>query len=223
MATCQRCGKSDPEARFTKRWTKTCVACVSPTLGAEKTYPALPGESEADRLRRLSRARVARWKDIHPEQAAQQSVAGQRRWRARHPEQAAARDLAQYERRRGVILQQRKDRYASNPEHAAKMRAYGRAWNAKNPAQKCLLSANRRSALLGRPGRYSKEEWDSRLAEFGHACAYCLRTNIRLVVEHVLPVSRGGDSAIDNVVPACARCNSAKGARGVLSMLRMCA
>jgi len=32
-------------------------------------------------------------------------------------------------------------------------------------------------------------------------------------VDHVIPRSRGGSDDIDNLVPACARCNLSKGAR----------
>jgi len=38
-------------------------------------------------------------------------------------------------------------------------------------------------------------------------------------MDHVLPFARGGPNSADNVVPACASCNSKKGDRGILSML----
>ena len=43
-------------------------------------------------------------------------------------------------------------------------------------------------------------------------CAYCGgRENI--VREHMFPKSRGGDDALENIVPACQTCNSRKGTR----------
>ena len=32
-------------------------------------------------------------------------------------------------------------------------------------------------------------------------------------IEHVVPISKGGAHDIDNIVPACAACNSSKGAK----------
>jgi 5-methylcytosine-specific restriction endonuclease McrA len=33
----------------------------------------------------------------------------------------------------------------------------------------------------------------------------------RLVLEHVVPIYRGGDTTLGNCVPACSVCNNAKG------------
>jgi 5-methylcytosine-specific restriction endonuclease McrA len=49
-------------------------------------------------------------------------------------------------------------------------------------------------------------------ARDGYACQYCGATS-RLTVDHVIPCSRGGGSGWDNVVTACAPCNSRKGNR----------
>lgn len=47
----------------------------------------------------------------------------------------------------------------------------------------------------------------------GCQCAYCGRPASH--VDHVLPRAKGGTDAIDNLVPACARCNNAKGTKTV--------
>lgn len=46
-------------------------------------------------------------------------------------------------------------------------------------------------------------------AEWNHACAYC--TNPADTLDHVLPRLRGGLTVAENLVPACRRCNLAKG------------
>ena len=49
----------------------------------------------------------------------------------------------------------------------------------------------------------------------GYTCQYCGRRGERLTVDHVLPRSRGGETAWTNVVAACLRCNLRKGNRSV--------
>jgi 5-methylcytosine-specific restriction endonuclease McrA len=46
-----------------------------------------------------------------------------------------------------------------------------------------------------------------------------LRTGLKLTQEHVIPVSRGGGTTAENIVPACGKCNSSKKDRGILVML----
>jgi 5-methylcytosine-specific restriction endonuclease McrA len=45
----------------------------------------------------------------------------------------------------------------------------------------------------------------------GHRCAYC--RGQAATVDHVVPRSRGGADAWDNLVACCLRCNGAKGNR----------
>lgn len=53
-----------------------------------------------------------------------------------------------------------------------------------------------------------------RWLEFDHRCAYC-GTNGDLHMEHVIPISKGGEHHLGNIVPACQRCNYSKRAAPV--------
>lgn len=46
-----------------------------------------------------------------------------------------------------------------------------------------------------------------------HTCQYCLYKGENLTLDHVIPRSRGGKDAWDNLVAACVRCNVNKGNR----------
>jgi hypothetical protein len=48
-----------------------------------------------------------------------------------------------------------------------------------------------------------------------YTCAYCGRSgrNLRLTIDHIMPVSRGGSNEIGNLVTACRACNLSKGAK----------
>lgn len=56
-------------------------------------------------------------------------------------------------------------------------------------------------------GKYTLDEWENKLKEYNYSCAYCGKTNIKLTKDHVIPVSKGGENTIDNIVPACWECN----------------
>ena len=47
----------------------------------------------------------------------------------------------------------------------------------------------------------------------GHRCQFCGRGDIPLTIDHVLPLSRGGEDTWENLVCACVRCNNKKGDR----------
>jgi 5-methylcytosine-specific restriction endonuclease McrA len=48
-----------------------------------------------------------------------------------------------------------------------------------------------------------------RWVEFDHCCAYCGAKG-DLQVEHVIPISKGGEHHLGNIVPACPTCNYSK-------------
>ena len=48
-----------------------------------------------------------------------------------------------------------------------------------------------------------------------HTCVYCGHTGPRLECDHIVPLSRGGTSAIENLATACISCNRSKGAKSV--------
>lgn len=62
---------------------------------------------------------------------------------------------------------------------------------------------------------YSHQQWKETVIFFGGECAYCGRTmhkGERLTRDHLEPVKEGGTTTQANIVPACASCNSSKGA-----------
>lgn len=60
---------------------------------------------------------------------------------------------------------------------------------------------------------YTHQQWKETVIFFNGECAYCgctTRKGERLTRDHLIPVSKGGLTEQDNIVPACARCNSSK-------------
>lgn len=58
-------------------------------------------------------------------------------------------------------------------------------------------------------GTHTAQEWYALCRQADNRCAYC-REYGRMGKDHVIPITRGGSDSIDNIVPACRSCNSAK-------------
>ena len=90
--------------------------------------------------------------------------------------------------------------------------AYNKWWRENNKEQFRMLRKNalikRKRCLAGSPG-VTITEWDEKLREYNHRCAYC-GVQGNMTMDHVVPLSKGGEHTIDNIVPACAPCNSSK-------------
>ncbi len=103
-----------------------------------------------------------------------------------------------------VRLRARPDRLKNRRQWA---RRYARTANYR--IGQANHKARRRSAE--RTGYVSLTQWRAILDSFGRRCAYCGRSGMKLTMDHVVPLSKGGRHEAANLVPACQPCNSAKG------------
>jgi HNH endonuclease len=87
---------------------------------------------------------------------------------------------------------------------------------AKTDYQREYMAA-RRAASDVSPGEWEKLRMQV-LTRDGFICVYCEETG-SVECDHVVPVSRGGPSTLENVFTACKRCNLEKGTKDVASWL----
>ncbi|HKW78680.1 MAG TPA: HNH endonuclease signature motif containing protein [Candidatus Limnocylindria bacterium] len=131
------------------------------------------------------RAYGREWMKRNPEKARE----AMRRWRKNHPEEHNA-DQRAYYRRDPKKAQRIID---ASPNRAAVRRA----------------AENRRRAREVAGGSFTAAEWAALITQYGGRCAY--RGELAtLHVDHRTPLSRGGSNRIENILPACARCNLEK-------------
>lgn len=83
-----------------------------------------------------------------------------------------------------------------------------RVWKQQHP-ELVWLQRQRRRAKEGAID-LTVEQWHFVLKKYGNRCAYCGVKGL-MTIDHVVPVAKGGKTTVQNVVPACRRCNSAKG------------
>jgi 5-methylcytosine-specific restriction endonuclease McrA len=126
-----------------------------------------------------------------------------------------------------------KARYAANREHvnAIVMRwrdanrdhflGYLRSYHAANPEIGRAKEERRRARKAGAAvNDFTAAQWKEAVALQGGRCSYCWARGVKLVQEHITPLSRGGDHTALNITPSCEPCNRAKYTLGLLQFLR---
>lgn len=70
----------------------------------------------------------------------------------------------------------------------------------------------RRARLRDAPGTFSLNDWELLKESFNYTCVRCKKTEpeIKLTVDHIVALSRGGSNHLDNIQPLCQRCNAQK-------------
>jgi hypothetical protein len=81
-----------------------------------------------------------------------------------------------------------------------------------NPGYNASMKHRRRARKLAVGGSYTIKEWEELVERCGHKCLMCGRpdTEVKLTVDHILPISKGGSNCIENLQPLCRSCNSKK-------------
>ena len=113
----------------------------------------------------------------------------------------------------------KKDKRSSNP---AAVHAYDNAYckekyNSNEDYRQYVIRKATRNNRKRRVavGQHSEQEWLEVVAYFNYSCAYCA-AECNITRDHIIPVHNNGTDYIFNVVPACSRCNSSKGASDVV-------
>jgi 5-methylcytosine-specific restriction endonuclease McrA len=135
-----------------------------------------------------ARAYGREWMKRNP-QKARDAV---RRWNKSHPEQRRAAKRLYYARHR--------------EQHKAVMAAYHKAHPEVLRAKSNAYRARARAA----EGQFTSAEWRALVESYGGKCAYRGEAG-PVQVDHRTPLTRGGRNSIDNILPACQKCNTEKG------------
>lgn len=69
---------------------------------------------------------------------------------------------------------------------------------------------NRRARRNYIEGKITAQEWKELKERYGNRCLCCGRNDVKLELDHVVPLAMGGKHSIDNAQPLCRSCNGRK-------------
>src|SRR3990167_7445241 len=74
----------------------------------------------------------------------------------------------------------------------------------------CRKNGKHRRRQLEKTGRITAKEWALKLKQYQYKCVYC-ESDENIEMDHIIPLSKGGDHNINNIQPLCRSCNAKKG------------
>lgn len=134
------------------------------------------------------------------------------KWRLDHPEEVKAEQSRYREKHREARRQ-----WDLDPANRETATALQRERRRANPAKHREEIHARRARIAGNGGSYTASEWNDLAAVYNNRCLRCGKQEpeIKLTVDHVIPITIGGANTVDNLQPLCASCNSSKGSKHI--------
>lgn len=130
------------------------------------------------------------------------------RYHRAHPEKRRAYNASYYAANKDKYAAYAASRREADPEGA---RSAVAGWKRANPEKVNARNAARRASRRNAPGRgVTPEQWQEILDASLGICAYC-NEHATLTMDHIEPLSLGGDHDVDNVAAVCSTCNASKG------------
>lgn len=98
-------------------------------------------------------------------------------------------------------------------ENSDKKNKYNKLWFKKNPDKKREYNNTRR--YRENSGIITEEEWKKLCEKYKNSCLCCGRSDVKMTLDHVIPLKLGGKNVIENAQPLCKSCNCKKNARHI--------
>ena len=192
--------------------TKCCGIC-----GVTKPvsdFHSRPGASDGLR-NQCKRCRATQRHESYLTNRTQALVSAQS-WSRANPEKRKASHRKYYEANKAAINAAAKIWAKNNPE---KYKLGIANWRKRNRCRVNISLERYRDKKYQNVTTLTYSDWLQILDYFNGRCAYCLGRFSVLELEHLIPVSKGGGTTIENIVPACRSCNARKHNRPIWSLL----
>ena len=214
MKTCITCGQNQIFDKFyvkrtlpdgTKQYQSYCKSCAADRQRAyhlKKKGPPHEKLSEEE----LARRRKERKKRYRSSSEGKRKAA---EYRNRNKAQIDEYNR-QYRERNQEELRLKSQIYRD--QHPERSKEYVQRWKAKNKPTIHISVIRQRAKALNAPGTFTKEDWLLVKARQNFTCLMCKKSepDIKLTVDHIVPMILGGANSIENIQGLCRPCNSKK-------------
>jgi 5-methylcytosine-specific restriction endonuclease McrA len=177
------------------------------------------GRPKGERKKAMDAAYRATHKEEHKKNAAawydknkELTKARASKWQKDNPERYDDVRRASRKKHKDTINARVRLHLKAHPELLRKKKIKTAQWKKEHPENLRATENKRRTAKTQAGGSFTPEEFIFLCTAYGFKCLCCNRKR-KLTADHVIPVSKGGTSNIDNIQPLCRPCNSSKGAK----------
>lgn len=232
MPICTKCHHEKPEDRF--KWCEPCRQKGRRKAHARRVkYPEKVRQSKQQEYKKNKERILAYWHTYYKEH--KEKVSNQtKEYRRQHAERLRARRKAYYEKNKEIFKAKKRAWYYANAEKA---RAYSRQWSLEHPEQtrtkhkawrqrhpedvyKYVLIRRARKAAAPRMEMIDRMVIYRRDNGKCHLCHRKVSVT-GFHIDHLVPLSRGGNHTYDNLALAHPRCNQQRGPGRLPAQLRL--
>lgn len=151
-------------------------------------------------------ARKKKWTEDNPDKAKN----SKNDYKKRHPERVKKQSKEYYGKTKVQKNTRRRERYADNPEPELKAAKEYRKSPKGREVQR-IGQKTRRARKLNAEGKYTADDVKKQYDRQRGKCYWCdKKVGDSYHIDHVIPLSRGGDNTPSNIVIACQPCNQSK-------------
>jgi len=102
----------------------------------------------------------------------------------------------------------------SRKKHPENQRRATKKWRLAHPERHAEFQRNRNARKRGATGTITRQEFQDLCIQYDFRCLRCgangKRPDVELTIDHVIPITKGGENSIGNAQPLCRSCNSSK-------------
>lgn len=129
-----------------------------------------------------------------------------KQYRETHKEEKKKYDEKYRKEKRNERISKGRQYYQKNKE-IYKIKA--KEYREKNPDVFRVIMQRRKARMQELESSLTVEQWENIKETFNNKCAYCGKEK-PLAQEHFIPVTKGGEHTLNNILPSCKNCNSSK-------------
>lgn len=164
----------------------------------------------ARKWKKSNSGRVKQSRKKYYEEHKEEELTNMKKYQDEHREEIAEQRKTYIENNKEKIKKTQKRYYEENKEAIFER---NKKWNERNKDKIRMIDARKRHKRQAiektLPADFSEKQWNECKLYFNNKCSYCGK-NSTLQQEHFIPVSKGGEYTLNNIIPACQSCNSSK-------------